>query len=124
MLEEIAQHDAGLNSNSECRPTTPTTNPLTEFHPYPTTPTSNPPADSESFTHTTPSKTTNANGKRPMQPSEGAAVRRGEHLTNVRAALEAWRYTTKRTQHTLGSVMAEVVMPGPILTTLASNARI
>lgn len=98
MLEEIAQRDAGLNSNSECRPTTPTTNPLTEFHPYPTTPTSNPP--------------------------KGAAVRRGEHLTNVRAALEAWRYTTKQTQHTLGSVTAEVVMPGPILTTLASNAWI
>ena len=87
-------------------------------------PTSNPPADSESFTHTTPSKTTNGNGKRPMQPSEGAAVRRGEHLANVRAALEAWHYTTKRTRHTLGSVTAEAVMPGPILTTLASNARI
>jgi len=59
-----------------------------------------------------------------MQPSEGAAVRRGEHLANVHAALEAWRYTTKRTRHTLGSVTAEAVMPGPILTTLASNAQI
>jgi len=93
VLEEIAQHDAELNSDSEYHLTTPTTNPLTESHPYLTTPTYNPPTDSESFTHTTPYKMTNANSKH----SEEAVVQRGEHLANVRAALEAWHYTTKQT---------------------------
>jgi hypothetical protein len=75
----------------------------------------------------TPSKSTNANGKRPMQhpsDSDGPAIRRGEHLANVRAALNTWRYNTKRTSHTLGSVTAEVVMPNDILTKLATNARL
>jgi superfamily II DNA helicase RecQ len=85
-----------------------------------------PNAQAESSTeHTTPSKSTNANGKRRMERSkDGPSTRRGEHLQNARKVLEHWRFNTKQTRYTLGSVTAEVIMPNPTLTTLASNARI
>jgi hypothetical protein len=78
-----------------------------------------------SSAHTTPSKTTNVNGKRPMERSkDGPATRRGEHLQNVRHALERWRFKTKRDRYSPSSVTAVTILPDPTLTTLASNARI
>jgi hypothetical protein len=78
-----------------------------------------------SSVHTTPSKTTNTNGKRPMERSkDGPATRRGEHLQNVRYALERWRFKIKRDRYSPSSVTAIAILPDPTLTTLASNARI
>ena len=78
-----------------------------------------------SSAHTTPSKTANTNCKRPMERSkDGPANRRGEHLQNVRHALERWCFKTKRDQYSPSSVTAITVLPDPTITTLASNARI
>lgn len=67
----------------------------------------------------------NVNGKRRMERSKnGPSTRRGSHLADVRAALERWRFKTKRDCYSLGSVTSEVILPNPILTTLASNTRI
>jgi hypothetical protein len=83
-----------------------------------------PPTESGSE-HTTPSKSTNANGKRKMERSkDGLSTRRGQHLQDVRGALEHWRFKTKRDCYSPSSVTAVTILPDPILTTLASNARI
>jgi bloom syndrome protein len=58
------------------------------------------------------------------QSKNGPSTRRLEHLANVRAALEGWRFKTKRDHYSLRSVTAEAILPNPILTTLASNAHI
>ena len=54
----------------------------------------------------------------------GPSTRRLQHLSNVRAVLEHWRFKTKRNHYSLGSVTAEAILPNPILTTLASNTHI
>lgn len=59
-----------------------------------------------------------------IRSKDGPKTRRGDHLHNVRAVLERWRFKTKRDRYSLGSVTAEVVLPNPTLTTLASNAYI
>ena len=58
------------------------------------------------------------------QSKEGPSTRRGEHLQNAHRALEHWRFKTKQTRYTLGSVTAEVILPNSTLASLASNARI
>ena len=75
--------------------------------------------------HTTPSKSANTNGKRPMECSnDGPSTRRGDHLQNVQGALERWRFQTKRDRYSPSSVTTVTLLPDPILTTLASNAHI
>lgn len=65
------------------------------------------------------------NGKRQMERSrDGPAARRGQHLQDVRAALERWRFKAKRDHYSPSSVTAVTLLPDPILMTLASNARI
>jgi hypothetical protein len=56
--------------------------------------------------------------------TDGPTTRRGDHLQNVRGALERWRFKTKRDRYSPSSVTAVALLPDPILTTLASNARI
>jgi hypothetical protein len=83
-----------------------------------------PPTESSSE-HTTPSKSTNANGKRKMERSkDGLSTHRGQHLQDVRGALEHWQFKTKRDCYSPSSVTAVTISPDPILTTLASNAHI
>lgn len=88
-----------------------------------------PVSQSESFPgspHSTPSKTTNRNGKRVMthDSRSGPATRRGEHLKNVRSALENWRFKIKMCQYSPGPFLSMAILPDKTLTTLASNARI
>ncbi|KAF8064097.1 P-loop containing nucleoside triphosphate hydrolase protein [Lyophyllum atratum] len=73
--------------------------------------------------HSTPSKSTNVHGKRPMQSHEDylPAKRRGDHLKDARAALEAWRFDVKRNRYTPSPFTAATILPDPVITTLASN---
>lgn len=84
------------------------------------------PDQSESSSaHSTPSRSTNVNGKHPIQRSkEGPSTRRRDHLQNARAALIRWRFNTKRDRYSPSSTTAVTLLPEAALTTLASNARI
>jgi len=88
-------------------------------------------------THSTPTKSLNANGKRAMkikdegrveplvtQKLQGAAIRRGERLANAHQALIQWRIKTRLAFYSPSPFTAEAILPDSILTTLASNARI
>lgn len=79
-----------------------------------------------SSANSTPSKTTNTNGKRPMTRQRGdtPAIRRGEHLKTVRAALTRWRFEIKTSQYSPSFYTASAILPDKTLTTLASNSRI
>ncbi|KAJ7621615.1 P-loop containing nucleoside triphosphate hydrolase protein [Mycena polygramma] len=80
-----------------------------------------------SSAHSTPSKSVNSNGKRPMRRprGDGPAARRGEHLQNVRAALNRFRVKMVLSdRYSQTSFSPEVILPDPTLKTLASNARI
>ncbi|GLB46004.1 putative P-loop containing nucleoside triphosphate hydrolase protein [Lyophyllum shimeji] len=105
--------------NCSTTPTRP--QPVKTVAERPSTPHS--PASPPSSVHSTPSKTINANGKRPMQLPEDyvPAKRRGEHLKEARAALEAWRFKVKRSCYTPSPFTAAAILPDPVLKTLASN---
>ncbi|KII90534.1 hypothetical protein PLICRDRAFT_157733 [Plicaturopsis crispa FD-325 SS-3] len=80
--------------------------------------------------------TVNANGKRTIRSREKGArkrcatgpkragKRRGQHLQDVRAALETWRYRKKRDEYTPSSFGASALLPDLILTALASNTSL
>jgi chemotaxis protein histidine kinase CheA len=76
--------------------------------------------------HSTPSKSHNSNGKRSMVMEKASKMsnRRGNHLKHVRSELECWRFETKAKRYSPSPVTAAAILPDPILTTLASNARI
>lgn len=89
--------------------------------------TPNNPSDSETSSqqHSTPSRSVNTNGKRQIRQSkDGPATRRGDHLQSARNALERWRFKTKQDRYSPSSTTAVTLLPDPLLTTLASNARI
>ena len=70
----------------------------------------------------TPSSTTNAAGKRPMAQDVSAVTRRaGQHLQDVRQALEHWHIQTCRRDYPHCSFTATTIMLDRTLTTLASN---
>lgn len=53
--------------------------------------------------------------------ADGPATRRGEHLKNIRLALENWRLNTKMRRYSPSSFTAVVILPDKNLTTLASK---
>ena len=70
----------------------------------------------------TPSSSTNATGKRPMEQDLSAVMRRtGQHLQSVRQALEHWRIQVRRRDYPHCSFSATTIMPDRTLTTLASK---
>ena len=85
-----------------------------------------------SSVHSTPSKSANANGKRPMVSIEptppksrsGLSIRRDDHLKDVRTALEQWRFEKHRDHYTPSSYTSTVLLPDPIIKKITSNARI
>lgn len=89
----------------------------------PSTPT-NQSDDEPGSVHSTPSKSQNANGKRPMRRStgDGPLARRGEHLKNVKLALQRWRLKLARERYR--TLTPAGVLPDEVLSKLASNARI
>lgn len=97
---------------------------MLDSHSRPTTPEFCPNSSPSSSVHSSPSKSTNANGKRVMIKSSGPATRRGEHLKTVRAALLNWRYKTYKSHYSPSPFTSVVILPDPTLTALASNARI
>ena len=114
--------DAATNNNMPTvtepqRPTTPVTPPV-DHSPL-------------SSVHSTPSKSANANGKRPMVSTEpnlktqsGPSIRRDTHLKDVRTALEEWRFEKHRDCYTPSSYTSTVLLPDPIIKKITSNARI
>ncbi|CAA7271578.1 unnamed protein product [Cyclocybe aegerita] len=74
--------------------------------------------------HSTPSKSVNENGKRPMTEGKKPSTRRGDLLQAARDALINWRFNTKRARYNPSSVTAESLMPENVLKTLASSRRI
>ena len=67
--------------------------------------------------------------EQPTNPPEanmrmGPATRRSDQLKQACAALFQWRSKTKLTRYSPSLYMSAVILPDPILTTLASNARI
>lgn len=72
-----------------------------------------------------PSTNPNANGKRPMvaRPKR-ASNRRGDHLKDVRACLETWRYRKKRDAYSPSSFATSAILPDPILTVLATKTSL
>ncbi|KAJ7103240.1 P-loop containing nucleoside triphosphate hydrolase protein [Mycena belliarum] len=91
--------------------TTPASRPATPEGPSP-----------PSSPHSTPSKSVNANGKRPMQRStDGPKTRRKEHLKMVREALERWRLKTYLDKYSKSCLPEVGIMPDQVLTSLASN---
>ncbi|KAF9471355.1 P-loop containing nucleoside triphosphate hydrolase protein [Pholiota conissans] len=79
--------------------------------------------DTPGSTHSTPSKSKNANGKRPIVRQE-AATRRGPHLEQALLVLKTWRMWTLRDRYTPSPFTLTVFMPDSIIKVLASNARI
>ena len=87
-----------------------------------------------SSVHSTPSKSANANGKRPMlsakstasnlKTQSGPSIRRDEHLKDVRTALEQWRFEKHRDCYTPSSYTSMVLLPDPIIKKITSNAQI
>lgn len=84
-----------------------------------------------SSVHSTPSKSANANGKRPMVSAKSTepnlktrSIRRDEHLKDVRTALEQWRFEKHRDCYTPSSYTSSVLLPDPIIKKITSNARI
>ena len=87
-----------------------------------------------SSVHSTPSKSANRNGKRPMVSAKssepnlktraGPSIRRDEHLKDVRTALEQWRFEKHRDCYTPSSYTSSVLLPDPIIKKITSNARI
>lgn len=98
----------------------------------PNTPTSPRELLEPSSVHSTPSKSRNPNGKRQMVPRDGCgdetptgpATRRGQHLKNVRTALETWRVKLRNRKYPSSPFTPATLLPNSTLTTLASNARI
>ncbi|KAK6996361.1 hypothetical protein R3P38DRAFT_2800062 [Favolaschia claudopus] len=79
-----------------------------------------------SSAHSTPSKHSNANGKRPMvkrraKRGEGPVTRRGEHLKAARTALGDWRLKTYITKYSACPFTEAGIMPDTVLTALASK---
>jgi superfamily II DNA/RNA helicase len=93
-------------------------------HSRPSTPEAGTTSSPSPSVHSSPSKSKNLNGKRPMAKSSGRRTRRGEHLKTVRAALVDWRFKTHEKYYTPSSYTAVVILPDPILTSLASNSCI
>lgn len=58
------------------------------------------------------------------QRGDTPAIRRGEHLKTVRAALTRWRFEIKTSQYSPSFYTASAILPDKTLTTLASNSRI
>lgn len=54
----------------------------------------------------------------------GPTTRRADQLKQARAALFQWRSKTKLKRYSPSPYTSAVILPDPILTTLASNARI
>lgn len=54
----------------------------------------------------------------------GPATRRGQHLKNVRTALETWRFKLRSRNYAHSPFTPAILLPNPTLTTLASNAHI
>jgi hypothetical protein len=82
-----------------------------------------------SSVHSTPSKSPNRNGKRPIVSTQattrsGPSTRRDEHLREVRAALERWRFKKHCECYGPNSYTSAVLLPDPIITKISSNARI
>ena len=87
-----------------------------------------------SSVHSTPSKSANGNGKRPMVSAKstesnsktrsGPLIRRDEHLKDVRTALEQWRFEKHRDCYTSSSYTSSVLLPDPIIKKITSNAQI
>ncbi|KAJ7782372.1 P-loop containing nucleoside triphosphate hydrolase protein [Mycena maculata] len=84
----------------------------------PTTPDQSSPPSSA---HSTPSKNTNANGKRPIVRRNGPRTRRKDHLQTARVALERWRLRVFLERYQKSSVPEAAIMPDPVLTALASR---
>jgi hypothetical protein len=80
----------------------------------------------ESTPHPSPSKSTNANGKRVLQDNTTFQCkrRRAEHLAAAKKALQAWRLETFCRLYSLSSITAVAILPDDNLTTLASDAQI
>ncbi|KAJ7753109.1 hypothetical protein DFH07DRAFT_683723, partial [Mycena maculata] len=74
-----------------------------------------------SSAHSTPSKNTNANGKRPIVRRNGPKTRRKDHLQTARAALERWRLGVLLERYQKSSIREAAIMPDPVLTALASH---
>lgn len=70
--------------------------------------------------HSTPSKSSDENGKRKMVTKQ-PATRRGQHLKSAREALENWRFRTKLARYSPSSVTAAFLLPEAILKKLASS---
>ncbi|KAJ7572842.1 P-loop containing nucleoside triphosphate hydrolase protein [Mycena floridula] len=78
-----------------------------------------------SSAHSTPSKSTNANGKRVMTQTrgQGPATRGKAHLKEAKEVLQQWRSKTAREVYPDSSLGAEVILPDSILGKLATHAR-
>ncbi|KAF9033337.1 P-loop containing nucleoside triphosphate hydrolase protein [Panaeolus papilionaceus] len=86
----------------------------------PKTPESTPPLYSP---HSSPSKSVNGNGKRPMGNRE-PPKRQKAHLKAAKDALLEWRYQTKLSKYTPSSLTAAAILPDTILTKLATHTSI
>ncbi|KAK7043414.1 bloom syndrome, partial [Favolaschia claudopus] len=79
-----------------------------------------------SSAQSTPSKHSNANGKRPMvrkraKRGEGPTTRRGDHLKAARTALSDWRLKTYLAKYSTSPFTETGIMPDTVLTALASK---
>lgn len=76
--------------------------------------------------HPSPSKSTNANGKRALRDTTTfqGKRRRAEHLAAAKRALQAWRLETFSSLYSPSSFTAVAILPDDNLTTLASDAQI
>lgn len=76
-------------------------------------------------THTTPSKSTNANGKRALVQSRPVAKHRTkEYLKDARSMLQRWRFKTVRAHYTPGPFTVDSFMPDAVIKRLASRLDI
>ena len=100
--------------------------------PRPNSPSSPNQLTEPSSVHSTPSKSSNTNGKCPMVPSDdhacevpaGPATWRGQHLKNVRTALEMWCFKLQSRNYAHSLFTPAILLLNPTLMTLASNAGI
>ncbi|KII93854.1 hypothetical protein PLICRDRAFT_77008, partial [Plicaturopsis crispa FD-325 SS-3] len=74
-------------------------------------------------TENTSSADSSSDKRRATGPKR-AGKRRGQHLQDVRVALETWRYRKKRDEYTPSSFGASALLPDLILTALASNTSL
>jgi len=100
--------------------------------PHPNTPMSPIRLLEPSSAHSTPSKSRNLNGKHQMVPRDGPtdetptgpATQCGQHLKNVRTALETWCVKLRNQRYASNPFTPATLLPNSTLTTLVLNAHI